>query len=110
MFAWTLRRFTRMFAAGRPDARTDRAEERVDSVLKYFFGQKKVIEETTLPAKRWPRFVSALGSKYHFLIFWGFIIITVGTGETMIQGLVPSFSLALLESDSDGVVISAVEE
>ncbi len=96
MFAWTLRRFTRMFAAGRPDPRTDRAEERVDSVLKYFFGQKKVIEETTLPAKRLPRFVSALGSKYHFLIFWGFIIITVGTGETMIQGLFPSFSLALL--------------
>jgi Fe-S oxidoreductase len=96
MFAWTLRRFTRMFAAGRPDPRTDRAEERVDSVLKYFFGQKKVIEATTLPAKRLPRFVSALGSKYHFLIFWGFVIITVGTGETMIQGLFPSFSLALL--------------
>ena len=62
-------------------------------MLRYFFGQKKVVEKTTLPAKRWPRFVSALGSKYHFLIFWGFIVITVGSAETLIQGLFPSFSL-----------------
>ncbi len=95
MFAWTLRRFTRMLRAGRPDARTDRVEERVDSVLRYFLGQKKVVEKTELPAKRAPRFVSALGSKYHFVIFWGFIIITIGTAETLVQGLFPSFSLAL---------------
>src|SRR5262249_15337281 len=96
MFAWTVRRFLRMLGAGRPDARTDRAEERVDSVLKYFFAQKKVVEKTTLPARRAPRFVTWMGSKYHFLIFWGFIIITIGTGETLIQGLFPSFSLAIL--------------
>jgi Fe-S oxidoreductase len=96
MFAWTLRRFVRMFRTGRPEDRTDRAEERTGSVLKYFFAQKKVIEKTSLPAKRLPRFVSALGSKYHFLIFWGFIIITLGTGETLVQGLFPSVSLLLL--------------
>src|SRR4029077_20694807 len=95
MFAWTLRRFARMLGAGRPEARNDRPEERVDSVLRYFFAQKKVVEKTTLPARRLPRFVSALGSKYHFLIFWGFIIITIGTGETLVQGLFPSFSLTL---------------
>jgi Fe-S oxidoreductase len=96
MFAWTLRRFVRMFRAGRADDRTDRTEERIGSVLQYFFAQKKVIEKTSLPAKRLPRFVSALGSKYHFLIFWGFIIITLGTGETVVQGLFPSVSLLLL--------------
>jgi Fe-S oxidoreductase len=96
MFAWTMRRFVRMFRAGRPDDRADNPEARVDSVLKYFFAQKKVVEKTSLPAKRWPRFVSALGSKYHFLIFWGFIIITLGTTETLIQGLFPSVSLLLL--------------
>src|SRR5882672_5348897 len=84
-----------MFRAGRPESRTDHTEERVDSVLRYFFGQKKVVEKTSLPARRLPRFVSALGSKYHFLIFWGFIIITIGTTETLIQGLFPSFSLAI---------------
>jgi Fe-S oxidoreductase len=96
MFAWTCRRFARMLGAGRPEHRTDRAEERVDSVLRYFFGQKKVVEKTSLPSKRAPRFVTWMGSKYHFLIFWGFIVITVGTVETLVQGLFPSLSLGLL--------------
>src|SRR5215831_10770523 len=96
MFAWTLRRFTRMILAGRPESRFDRPEERADSVAQYFFGQKKVIEKTALPARRWPRFVTALGSKYHFLIFWGFIVITVGSTETLIQGLFPEFSWGLI--------------
>ena len=39
MFAWTLRRFTRLIRAGRPEPRFDRAEDRVDSVLRYFFAQ-----------------------------------------------------------------------
>jgi Fe-S oxidoreductase len=96
MFAWTLRRFTRMILAGRPEPRFDRPDERVASVFAYFFGQKKVVEKTTIPAKRWPRFVNALGSKYHFFIFWGFIVITLGSVETLIQGLFPTFSWALV--------------
>ncbi len=99
MFAWTLRRFARMIFAGRPEDRTDHALERVDSVLHYFFGQKKVVEKTSLPSKRWPAFVTALGSKYHFIIFWGFIVITVGSVETLIQGLAPGFSWRLLIGD-----------
>ncbi|MFL5306866.1 MAG: (Fe-S)-binding protein [Polyangia bacterium] len=96
MFAWTLRRFTRMILAGRPEQRFDRPDDRVASVFAYFFGQKKVVEKTAIPAKRWPRFVSALGSKYHFIIFWGFIVITLGTLETVVQGLFPDFSWALI--------------
>ena len=64
--------------------------------MRFFFGQKKVVEKTTIPSKRWPRFVSAMGSKYHFFIFWGFLVITIGSVETLIQGLFPSFSLALV--------------
>jgi Fe-S oxidoreductase len=96
MFAWTLRRFSRMILAGRPEGRFDRPDERVASVFYYFFGQKKVVEKTTIPARRWPRFVTALGSKYHFLIFWGFIFITLGSIETLIQGLFPTFTWATL--------------
>jgi Fe-S oxidoreductase len=105
MFSWTLRRFLRMILAARPEARTDQPLERVDSVLRYFFGQKKVIEETTLPSKRLPRFVSWMGSKYHFLIFWGFIVITIGSAETVIQGLFPGFSLRLVLGDTLGTVL-----
>jgi Fe-S oxidoreductase len=108
MFTWTVRRFTRMILAGRPEGRFDDPDARVDSVLRYFFGQKKVIEETTIPAKRWPRFVSALGSKYHFLIFWGFIFITVGTVETIVAGIFPSFSWQAVLGETAGHALGAV--
>ena len=93
LFAWTVRRFARLIMAGRPDRRTDRVGDRLGSVLAYFFGQKKVVEQTVIPSARAQRLVSAIGSKYHFIIFWGFIVITVGTGETLLQGLFPSFAL-----------------
>src|SRR3954471_3298845 len=96
MFAWTVWRFARLIFSARPEDRTDRVGARIDSVIRFFFGQKKVVEKTTLPSKRWPRFVSAMGSKYHFFIFWGFLVITIGSVETLIQGLFPSFSLALV--------------
>ena len=105
MFAWTLRRFGRLLLSGRSENRRDRTGARLGSVLAYFFGQKKVVEKTTLPSRRWPRFVSAVGSKYHFIIFWGFIIITVGTGETLIQGLLPQISLAALLGDRLGAAL-----
>jgi Fe-S oxidoreductase len=100
MFAWTVRRFARQLFSARPENRTDRVGARIDSVLRFFFGQKKVVEKTSLPAKRWPRFVSAMGSKYHFFIFWGFLVITIGSVETLIQGLFPSFSLAVVLGDT----------
>jgi Fe-S oxidoreductase len=96
MFAWTLRRFGRTILSGRPEDRTDRLSDRLRSLLDYFFGQKKVVEDVEIPAKRGGDFVSTIGSKYHFFIFWGFIIITLGTGELIAQGLFPSASWALL--------------
>jgi Fe-S oxidoreductase len=105
MFAWTVRRFGKLILAGRPESRTDHPAQRLRSVLVYFFGQKKVVEKTRLPAKRWPRFVSALGSKYHFIIFWGFIVITIGSVEILIQGLWPGFSWSLLIGDAAASVL-----
>ncbi len=51
--------------------------------------QKKVVEKTD-PARQAPaEFVSALGSKYHFLIFWGFIVITDRLGRDGPPGALP---------------------
>jgi Fe-S oxidoreductase len=94
MFAWTMRRFTRMVLAGRPEPRFDRLSDRFRSVLDYFLGQKKVIEDVPMPAKRAGNFLAALGSRHHVFIFWGFLLITVGTVEMFIQGVFPAFSYA----------------
>jgi Fe-S oxidoreductase len=75
--------------------------------MAYFFGQKKVVEKTVIPAARAKRLVSAIGSKYHFIIFWGFIVITVGTVETLIQGLFPSFALTDLLGETLGHFVYA---
>jgi Fe-S oxidoreductase len=107
LFAWTVRRFARLIFAGRPENRTDRIGERVASVMAYFFGQKKVVEKTVIPAARAKRLVSAIGSKYHFIIFWGFIVITVGTVETLIQGLFPGFALTDLLGETLGHFVYA---
>src|SRR4051794_5884300 len=96
LFAWTLRRFGRLLADGRPDNRLDHQGSRLWSVLTTFLAQKTVLERHNLPAARWPRFVKWMGSRYHVIIFWGFLVITVGTTELLIQGLFPSFSLALI--------------
>jgi len=99
-FAWTLRRFGRLIFAGRPQDLSDRPGQRLGSVMAYFFGQKKVVERAAIPAARAQRLVTAIGSRYHFLIFWGFMVITIGTTETLIQGLFPSFSLAVILGDT----------
>jgi len=87
MFAWTLRRFGRLVMGGRKANLPIDPGERLASVLTYFFGQKKVVEEANIPSARAARLVHAIGSKYHFVIFWGFIIITIGTGETLVSSM-----------------------
>ena len=90
MFAWTLRRFSRMVMAGRPEPRLDRVGDRLRSLLDYFLGQKKVVEDVEIPARRAPNLVTAIGSRYHLFIFWGFLIITVGHGGDPGAGPVPA--------------------
>jgi Fe-S oxidoreductase len=96
LFAWTVRRFARMVLAGKPEPRFDRIGERIGSIITFFFGQRKVIEKAEIPSNRMQWLVKAIGSKYHFLIFWGFMVITVGTTELVIQGLFPAFNLSLV--------------
>ena len=58
---------------GQKEDRFDRTGERIKSVLVYVFGQGRVLKE-------W----AGLG---HFVIFWGFIILSIGTAETFFNGL-----------------------
>jgi Fe-S oxidoreductase len=72
-----------------PRPRIDQLPRRFLSLLIYFFGQKKVAEEGPLHHT----------SKHHLFIFWGFLIITIGTVELLISGAIPSFHFGLLMPD-----------
>ncbi|HSS01009.1 MAG TPA: heterodisulfide reductase-related iron-sulfur binding cluster [Kofleriaceae bacterium] len=87
-FARTVWLFGRAVAAGTPDPRPrlDELPQRLVDVGIYFFGQKKVAEEG--PQHR--------TSKHHLIIFWGFLIITIATADTVLSGVWPGVSLALL--------------
>jgi Fe-S oxidoreductase len=77
-FAWTLRRLIRVLKLGKPDARSERMGERWRAILVYFFGQRSVLQE---PA--------GIG---HFFIFWGFLILSLGTLETFIRAFAGDFT------------------
>src|SRR5688500_3726232 len=91
-FGRTVYAMVRAASRGRPDGRPrlDQLPGRLVSVLVYFFGQKKVAEEGPQHAT----------SKHHLFIFWGFLIITIGTGELIVNGVIPSFHLGLLMPDA----------
>jgi Fe-S oxidoreductase len=72
-----------------PRPRFDQLPARLMSVLVYFIGQKKVAEEGPLH----------MTSKHHLLIFWGFLIIQIGTVEMLIAGVWPGFSLDVVMPD-----------
>jgi len=87
-FARTTWLFGRAVFAGGPEPRPrlDEIGGRIADVGIYFFGQKKVAEEG--PQHR--------TSKHHLFIFWGFLIITVATVDTVVSSAIPGVSLALL--------------
>jgi Fe-S oxidoreductase len=87
-FARTTWLFGRGLAAGvgDPRPRLDQLPQRLVDVGIYFFGQKKVAEEG--PQHR--------TSKHHLFIFWGFMIVTIATVDTVVNGVFPSISLRLL--------------
>src|SRR5262245_32612150 len=80
--------FGRALATGiaEPRSRIDELPGRLMDVGIYFFGQKKVAEEG--PQHR--------TSKHHLFIFWGFLIITIATADTVVSGAIHGLSLRLL--------------
>lgn len=92
-FAMTLRRYARVAMLGTKDPRPrfDQVMKRLAMVLIYFVGQKKVAERQVKPSPQ---------AWHHLFIFWGFLIITIGTGEIMLNGVIPQFRLSLLLGDA----------
>jgi Fe-S oxidoreductase len=76
-FGFIVRRLFRLLALGRPENRFNRWGRRLWSVIVFVGAQARVLAQ---PA--------GLG---HFIIFWGFIFITLGTIEHILGMIIPGF-------------------
>ena len=89
LFGWTMSRLTLVLLQGRTPGRGfGQWVARLGDVLLYFFAQRTVARESL--------------SWHHLPIFWGFLVITVGTIEIIVNGLVPGVSFALLGDAFNG--------
>lgn len=80
-FAYNIYNLVRLVLLGKKkEDRFDNIPERIKKVLVYVFGQKRLLKY---------RFAGI----EHFMIFWGFVIITIGTVEMLVSGVIPGFKL-----------------
>lgn len=73
-FTWTMLRLLRLLRLAKATPRWDRIPERISHTMLVAIGQSKIFRFT-------------IAGTLHALVFWGFILITVGTGEMMIDGI-----------------------
>ncbi len=80
-FAYNIWNLIKILRIGKYEMRFDNIPERIKLVLIYVFGQKRLVKNYTFAGVA------------HFMIFWGFIIITIGTIELLVGGVFPGFRL-----------------
>ena len=91
-FAWTVTRLVRFMLVGRPDIKMDRVPDRVGSAILYWLLQRKVPQRTMDKAP------AGFTSVHHVIIFWGFLVISLGTVELWLNGLNAAWDLSFLPS------------
>jgi Fe-S oxidoreductase len=85
-FALNVQRLVSYLRVGVAEDRTDHPLTRIRNLLAIGIAQKKILRDP-------------VAGPMHALIFWGFMVLTAGTVEILIQGVVPSFSYRLLLPD-----------
>jgi Fe-S oxidoreductase/nitrate reductase gamma subunit len=83
-FAYNAQRLVNyMRVLGRPEDRTDHPGTRLKNLLTIGIGQSKILRDP-------------LAGAMHAAVFWGFMVLTIGTVEVLIQGVVPGFTYDFL--------------
>ena len=80
-FLYNIYTLIKTLRIGKYEMRFDNIPERIKKVLIYVFGQKRLVKNYTFAGVA------------HFMIFWGFVIITIGTIELLVGGVIPGFRL-----------------
>ncbi len=81
-FCYSCYRRLQLISLGTAENRTDHPGARLVGMFTYAFAQKRVVQR--------PFGVN------HSLLFWAFLLLVLANGEFLLEGLFPSFSLALL--------------
>jgi Fe-S oxidoreductase len=89
VFAYEISFYIRLLLAFKPERHWDRIGLRIKNLFRFVFGQRRLLDQI------------AMGTA-HFLIFWGFIIISFGTLNFIGKGISADFSLPLLGSTLRG--------
>ena len=82
-FALNVQRLVSYLELGSREDRTDHPLTRLKNVLVIGIAQKKIFRDP-------------VAGPMHALIFWGFMVLTAGTAEILIAGVLPRFSFALI--------------
>lgn len=87
LFTYNVSALIRTVALGRPSDLKETWGQRIASLMAFFFGQGKVVEE-----KR---------SWHHLPIYWGFLVLTIATVDMGLSGLFgPGMNLSLVMPDA----------
>lgn len=79
-FSYNAQRLVRyMMSVGKPDDRLNAPATRIKNLLLIGIGQTKILRD--------PK-----AGVLHAFVFWGFVILTAGTGEIILGGLFPGFT------------------
>jgi Fe-S oxidoreductase/nitrate reductase gamma subunit len=82
-FFYNAHRLTTYLGVGRPASRTDAPMVRIGNLLRIGIAQSKILRDP-------------LAGAMHAAVFWGFIVLTAGTVELLVQGVWPQFSYSLV--------------
>ena len=88
-----------MLGSSDPRPRFDQPLKRLAFFFVQFIGQKKVGE---------PQIGKAASSYHHLFIFWGFLVITIGTAELILSGVFPVLTFANLIGHTAASALHAV--
>jgi Fe-S oxidoreductase len=82
-FALNVQRLVQYLRLGKAEGRLDHPWRRAWNVLRIAIFQEKILRDP-------------VAGPMHAGIFWGFLVLTAGTAELIVQGIVPGFSYAHL--------------